>query len=78
MKKKTLGRKLALNKKIIANIGNSEMNDARGGVTGWCSDQYSNCDGVSLCGTEPPPSDYCTGWCSDQNSNCVGVSFCGI
>ncbi len=70
MKKKILDRKLVLNKRDIANIGNHEMNHIKGGT----SDRYSDCVGVSFCGTEPRPSKDC----SDENSECVGVSFCGV
>jgi hypothetical protein len=37
MKRKKFDQKLSLNKKTIANLGNSEMSDALAGISGsWC------------------------------------------
>ncbi len=37
MKSKKFDQKLTLNKKTIANLGSSEMNDALAGISGsWC------------------------------------------
>jgi hypothetical protein len=30
------------------------MENLKGGVTGWCSDEHSWCDGVSFCGSIAP------------------------
>ncbi|MCP5053282.1 MAG: hypothetical protein GY940_39315 [bacterium] len=51
MKIKKVEGKLALKKNTVVNLGTDEMKDAKGGITGWCSDEYSRCIGPSFCGS---------------------------
>ena len=54
MKTKQFNKKLVLNKNTIVNLDSKALENLKGGITGWCSDRHSWCDGVSFCGSEDP------------------------
>jgi hypothetical protein len=46
MKRKKINKKLALNKKTVANLGDDILNGARGGAT---NDTCDSCNGYTYC-----------------------------
>lgn len=74
MKKKNLERKLPFNKKTVADLGNTAMDDAKGGATRACPTQVGPCYTIDL--GNPICDSYvncpCTEWynCTPSDPTC--------
>jgi natural product precursor len=56
MKKVKFNSKLSLNKETVANLNNSELNEAKGGYSGYEPSCWQACDTKKQCPTRQEPS----------------------